>query len=629
MTPFLHYVEVGAAADFGTHPIIEPAYVRAQLNKLNLKDSILFALLHKCSNLRLDPHPAFSVNFYLSRYPELASRRAHPILHYLIYGAREKRAPHPLFWPKWVNSDQTEPTIGLIEYLSKQEVDATGPNPFFDPIFYFKQYPDVKAAECNALLHYLRSGQHERRSPNSSLDPLWVEKQHGIAMLTTKLDPLSFLIMFESRSVRSNDSGIPLNRHPTINEDKLRMLRQEQFGAPSTAETKKSVLYVSHNLRIQGAQTSLFELAHGVKGRLGHHVTVMAPDHGPMKSRYEAVGLQVRQYKLPVMGLEDEKHYQILVKKLQEDLQEARPDIVHGNTIQSYHLVALARRLGIPTVWNVRESEDPSSHSAQLSSGARTLMQEAMITTSCFSFVASSTEKLWKSYLPGLRSVCIRNGLDYSRLEPTDKRLKRDLARATFGIKENETVLLNVGTWTERKGQLDIAQALSLVDRRFWPKIRVLLIGSNESRYAASIHQVLDAMPRALRATISIFTETTSDQDRVRVLAAYKASDIFLFPSRVESYPRVVIEALYFGLPVVAVPCFGAVEQIRPNETGNFYEAGDAEALAHHIEDMVSNKQRRQQMRMSAARSAREGLTQYDEMLKLYDRLYDKILRAH
>jgi glycosyltransferase involved in cell wall biosynthesis len=627
--PFLHYAEEGAVNDLVTHPIIEPAYVRNQLDKLNLRDTILSALLHKCSSLRLDPHPAFSVKFYLTRYPELASRRAHPILHYLLYGIREKRAPHPLFWPRWVNNSQAKSSIGLVEYLSKQETDSTGPNPFFNPMLYFERYPDVKGAGSNALSHYLRNGQHERRTPNSSIDPLWIEEQHGTAMRTTGLDPLSFLIVHEGRKLHGNDRGTPLARHPALDADALGILRQEQFGILPTVDSKKTILFVSHNLRIQGAQTSLFELARGVRRRFGHHVMIMAPDQGPMKLRYEAEGLQVRQYKLPVLGLADEKHYQMLVETLQEELRRAKADIVHGNTIQSYHLIALARRLGIPTVWNIRESEDPASHSAQLSPGARTLMEEAMMSTSCFSFVALSTEKLWKSYLPRLRSVCINNGLDYTRLQPTDKRLTRDLARAIFGISENETVFLNVGTWTERKGQLDIVQALSLVDCRFWPRMRVILIGANESGYATSIRQELDAMPLALRNRIYIFPETASDHERVRVLAAYKASDVFLFPSRIESYPRVVIEALYFGLPVVSVPCFGAVEQIRPNETGRFYDAGDSRALSQHIEDMVSDRERRETMRGLAAKSAREILMQYDDMLRQYDRLYTELLCAH
>ena len=44
----------------------------------------------------------------------------------------------------------------------------------------------------------------------------------------------------------------------------------------------------------------------------------------------------------------------------------------------------------------------------------------------------------------------------------------------------------------------------------------------------------------------------------------YQAADVFVCTSRVESFPRVTLEAMAHGLPIVTTPVFGIREQVRP-----------------------------------------------------------------
>ena len=66
----------------------------------------------------------FDDEFYLRSYPDVAADEVDPLLHYLMYGASERR------WP----------------------------NPAFDPIFYASQATTLRRGE-NPLLHYIATGR--------------------------------------------------------------------------------------------------------------------------------------------------------------------------------------------------------------------------------------------------------------------------------------------------------------------------------------------------------------------------------------------------------------------------------------------------------------------------------------
>jgi hypothetical protein len=85
------------------------------------------------------PHPLFDPEFYLRKYPDVASVGVNPLCHYLKHGGRELRQPHPLF----------------------------------DPIFYLDHNPDVRRSGANPLVHYVLHGAAEDRKPLALFDPVY------------------------------------------------------------------------------------------------------------------------------------------------------------------------------------------------------------------------------------------------------------------------------------------------------------------------------------------------------------------------------------------------------------------------------------------------------------------------
>jgi hypothetical protein len=97
--------------------------------------------------------------------------------------------------------------------------------------------------------------------------------------------------------------------------------------------------------------------------------------------------------------------------------------------------------------------------------------------------------------------------------------------------------------------------------------------------------------------------------------AYWRAADVFCCTSRIESYPRVVLEAMAAGLPIITTPVFGIAEQVRPGYNALIYAPGDIRTLVRHLSLLAQDEPGR---RLLAERStwvleSLPGFTRMDE----------------
>ncbi|RLJ68315.1 glycosyltransferase [Sulfurisoma sediminicola] len=67
------------------------------------------------------------------------------------------------------------------------------------------------------------------------------------------------------------------------------------------------------------------------------------------------------------------------------------------------------------------------------------------------------------------------------------------------------------------------------------------------------------------------------------------AMDIFVLASSKEGLPRVILEAMLLGKPVVAARAVGSTELVSDGDTGFLYAHGDVAALAARIDELAGN----------------------------------------
>ena len=171
------------------------------------------------------------------------------------------------------------------------------------------------------------------------------------------------------------------------------------------------------------------------------------------------------------------------------------------------------------------------------------------------------------------------------------------------GGNPNETVLIYVGRLSDEKQIEHIGPALECL-----PKTRLVLVGDGPAR---------PALERAFAGLPVTFMGYLRGE---RLSQAYASADIFVFPSRLETYGLVVIEAMAAGLPVVASRVGGVSEIVIEGETGYTFETGDTRALTEGIGKIAAN---RDIMRAMGAQARAYAETQsweaiMDEVIELY-----------
>jgi len=104
--------------------------------------------------------------------------------------------------------------------------------------------------------------------------------------------------------------------------------------------------------------------------------------------------------------------------------------------------------------------------------------------------------------------------------------------------------------------------------------------------------------------------------------AVYRSVAVVAAPSEpVEALPRVVMEAMSYGVPVVATRVNGVPEMVEEGVTGFLIEVGDVEALADRLERLLCDSRLRETMGL-AGRARAETLFAperfQDKMLAIY-----------
>jgi glycosyltransferase involved in cell wall biosynthesis len=337
------------------------------------------------------------------------------------------------------------------------------------------------------------------------------------------------------------------------------------------------VLFVSHNLNIgEGAPFSLFQTIIGLKRHHQIQPAVYSPVLGELKKEYEKEGVDIH-YSSTISTRDCLKILHSNFSKAREAfksvLSSGKFDLVVCNTAKMLPYAAFAIELDLPTVVIVRESSDEHlglnfSKNNNVLEASKLALEKA----SCITFVAENTRSLWVERHGLPRTCVIHNGLDAGQWGVVKSRPKCAV-RTELGLPEDSVIVLSVGTISARKAQLDLVRAFSRVVQSCDRNVRLALVGARPGPYLTYFYEQISQLPTRVRDAIIIVAETPA------VANWYRASDIFVLSSHNESYPRVILEALYFELNVIATSIFGVREQITDAASGALYEPGDIDEL--------------------------------------------------
>ncbi len=369
------------------------------------------------------------------------------------------------------------------------------------------------------------------------------------------------------------------------------------------------------SLNCEGAPWSQFELTRELVKRQVIQPIVFSPVDGPLRSLYEEQGIPVMVDRHPLWGVTTLKEYEEAVKAFSSKCLAWGAELVYANTLQTFYAIAAAHQAGLPSVWNPRESEPWQTYFDYLPDGAVQRAYDCFALPYRVVFVADATREAYNALNTRHNFTVIRNGLDRTRIELACREWPRDRARSSIGAQAGDMVILLLGTVCARKGQQDLVRAVAKFTPDLQERIRCYIVGDRPGDYSSDLHALVKNLPSSLRDRMHIVSETR------QTAPYYRGADLFLCTSKLESYPRVVLEAMAYGLPIVTTPVFGIREQVWEGVNALFYEPGDSDALAKRLGDLIQDERVRSCMAAKSASVLALG-TDFDEMVTAYEDIF-------
>ena len=164
-------------------------------------------------------------------------------------------------------------------------------------------------------------------------------------------------------------------------------------------------------------------------------------------------------------------------------------------------------------------------------------------------------------------------GLDTGRLRPVSGE-ERAALRSEWGIAEGEILLLCAAEFSGRKSQQVLIRAMTRLPER----VKLALPGQGSLREACM----------ALAAQLGV-EERVLFPGQVQMAPWYGAADLAVSASRSEGLPFNIMEAMYYGLAVVASRVKGHTDLLEESGAGLLYPYGDWAACAGCIQELLQD----------------------------------------
>jgi D-inositol-3-phosphate glycosyltransferase len=386
-------------------------------------------------------------------------------------------------------------------------------------------------------------------------------------------------------------------------------------GPPRTQSGLRRIrlLCFARSLDQGGSQLRLLELVQYLKLIGGFETTVVAPGEGPLRRALESADALVH---LAPIRIDDTAAYEEQLTAMATWAAD-RFDLVLAGTLTSFPAIDLANRLGLPSVWRIGEAEPLPTVvdwlGESLDPAVELRAHRAFDTASVVLFNSEAALRRHRPAGVAERCVVLASGADVAGACAYVRATSRDACRQTLGIGPDRRVLICAGTLWPIKGQALLVSALKYV--RADRPLECVMIGQRCEPYAGAVSRLI----RHHRLAGSVRLIPFSDDLR----PWWRAADVAVCPSESESMPASVLEAMAFGLPVLASRVGGIPEVVADGVNGWLCEPNDLGSLIAGLERVAAAEPEelralgdRAARRVSDAQDRSEALARMTDLLR-------------
>lgn len=336
------------------------------------------------------------------------------------------------------------------------------------------------------------------------------------------------------------------------------------------------VCVFAHSLNIGGGELYLQELLLRMAADEVADFLVICPRDGVLRAELESADIEVH------IGSEtpsDARRYVDRRAELSALLLAWKCDVVISNTLGEFIGADAAIQIGIPVAWVIHESFQLDVFNTHLWGGHLKKpdqnvvgrLRTTLLNTNVNIFVAEATENMFRDMLPQLRTRCIRYGIDLPVIKSYEAEHSKSTIREGLGFEESDFILLCMGIVQERKSQFALVYEFAAVVENY-PNAKLVIVGNHPSPYGDSVIRAVNDL--GISSSVRI---VDIDSNTYRW---FRAADVLVSASDVESLPRSILEAMTFGgVPVLAADVFGVSEVVSDGETGWLFESRNAQDL--------------------------------------------------
>jgi glycosyltransferase involved in cell wall biosynthesis len=295
-----------------------------------------------------------------------------------------------------------------------------------------------------------------------------------------------------------------------------------------------------------------------------------------------------------------------------------RPDIIQVheyNQLMSILVTRWARRMRIPVILCqgvYRDYRGIISRSCQVINDKplRWLLSKGI--HACIAKTGAAEDYLHQKGFENIYKCPV--GLNASSLTAPSKEDSQEYL-SQLGIPPDSSILLYVGVLEQRRNihlLLDIVISI----RRNGEKVALIIVG--DGPLAPSIRK------RVQTEQIQDIVHLLGKLPQNQVTSLYREADVFLLASSYEIYGMVLLEAGYFGLPVVSSDTAGAREIIAHNESGIILNSLSLNRWVEAVNTLLKNHEMRAEMGKAASKRIRSHFL-WDKAVVKYLSVYESV----
>jgi glycosyltransferase involved in cell wall biosynthesis len=179
-------------------------------------------------------------------------------------------------------------------------------------------------------------------------------------------------------------------------------------------------------------------------------------------------------------------------------------------------------------------------------------------------------------------------------------------------------VLCFVGTVCERKGLIDLRDALKVVKSRvphLSKRLHVMIVGDSTQEGPDEFERI----KRAYADGCLEMTEFSGRLGRAEVIEILGRTSIFVLPSHWEGFPLSLLEGMAAGAAAVATKVGEIPRMLDFGNAGILMQPGDPAALARAVEELLVDPHYRERLGVAARRRVEEEFAQGALVRRIWD----------